>query len=145
MNTENLSQDPAPRLATLIAYDCWSLLRSAEIARVGWQRPSGLAIVPVNYVVDDGALWFRTTPTSSLAREAAGARVVVEVDEVDAAKHSAWSVVVTGVAELIEFLDVPDSLVEMRIWPGGKHGLFVRVEPDEITGRRLLPATHDRP
>ena len=145
MNTEERSHDGVPHLATLIAYDCWSLLGQAELARVGWQGPSGLAIVPVNYVVDDGALWFRTTPTSALAREAARARVVVEVDEVDAEAHAGWSVVVTGVAELIEFLDVPDSLVEMRIWPGGKHGLFGRVEPDQITGRRLMRAADHRP
>lgn len=137
MNTEQRSQDQEPRLATLVAYDCWSLLGEAEIARVGWQSPDGVTIVPVNYVVADGALWFRTDPSSTIAREAGGNRVVVEVDHVDPQLHAGWSVIVTGVAELVEFLDVPDMLVDMRVWPGGQHSLFVRVDPDEITGRRL--------
>ena len=142
MNTTQRSQDQEPRLATLVAYDCWSLLGQAEIARVGWESPAGVAIVPVNYVVADGAVWFRTDPASTLAREAGGHRVVVEVDHVDPLRQSGWSVVVTGVAQLVEFLDVPDMLVDMRIWPAGQHSLFVRVDPDEISGRRLS-TTHD--
>lgn len=143
MNAEQRSQEQEPRLATLVAYDCWSLLGGAEIARVAWQSPRGVAIVPVNYVVADGAVWFRTDPSSTVAREAGGRRVVVEVDQVDPEKHAGWSVIVTGVAELVEFLDVPDMLVDMRIWPEGQHSLFVRVDPDEITGRRLS-TNHDR-
>jgi len=145
MNAEQLSQEQEPRLATLVAYDCWSLLGQAEIARVGWQSAAGVAIVPVNYVVADGAVWFRTDPSSALAREAGGTRIVVEVDHVDPRAHAGWSVVVSGTAQLVEFLDVPDMLVDMRIWPGGNHALFVRVDPDEVTGRRLSAAPDDRP
>ena len=37
----------------------------------------------------------------------------------------------------LDVLDVPDMLVDMRVWPNGIRSVFVRVEPDEITGRRL--------
>ena len=132
------------RLASLVAYDCWALLEHAEIARVAWSGPGGVAMVPVNYRVLDGALWFRVHPDSTLAREAGGQRVVVEVDEVDRATRSGWSVVVAGSAEPIDYLDAPEMVVDMRIWPAQVPGLFVRVDPVEISGRRLFGADDAR-
>lgn len=124
-------------VATLLAYDCWSLLAEAEIARVAWQGGDGIALVPVNYTVGEGAIWFRVDPESALARECDGQQVVVEVDRVDAESRTAWSVVVVGIAHMVDEIDVPDTLIEMRVWPGGPRRRFVRVEPDRLTGRRL--------
>ena len=125
------------RIATLVAYDCWTLLEQAEIARVAWQGPDGVAIVPVNYAVVDGGLWFRTDPGSALARQCEGRRVVVEVDRIDSTTRGGWSVVVAGVAELVDAMDVPDMLVGMQIWPSGPRSLFIRVDAAEVSGRRL--------
>lgn len=129
MSTDNL--------ATLVAYDCWSLLEGAEIARVAWQADGRIELLPVNYTVADGALWFRTEAGTALARGAANTELVVEVDQVDPPTRTGWSVVVRGVADVLDVLDVPDMLVDMRVWPNGIRSVFVRVEPDEITGRRL--------
>lgn len=127
-------------LATLVAYDCWGLLEEAEVARVAWLGADGIRLVPVNYVVADGALWFRTDRESALARECAGQELVVEVDHVDAATAAAWSVVITGLPELIDAAEAPDMLGEMRVWAGGPHSTFVRVEPVSVTGRRVWKA-----
>ena len=135
-----MSTESTVRLASLVAYDCWALLEHADIARVAWAGAAGVALVPVNYRVVDGALWFRIDPGSALAREAGGQRIVAEVDHVDAETRSGWSVVVVGTAELVEYLDAPDMLVDMRIWPAGTPSLFVRVDASEVTGRRLLAA-----
>ena len=97
------------RLAELPTFDCWQLLETAEIARFAWNGPRGVAMVPVNYTVADGALWFRTTPYAEHAREAGGQWVAVEVDSLDPVDRSGWSVVVRGVAELIDPADVPDA------------------------------------
>ena len=131
------------RLAELPTFDCWQLLETAEIARFAWNGPRGVAMVPVNYTVADGALWFRTSPYAEHAREAGGQWVAVEVDTLDPVDRSGWSVVVRGVAELIDPADVPDVLVDFRVWPQGTRNLLVRVEPIEVSGRRLLPATAD--
>ena len=127
-------------VATLVAYDCWALLEDAEIARLAWLGPDGISLVPVNYTVDGGSLWFRTDPGTTLARECDGLDLVVEVDRLEPDGSSIWSVVVRGTAELVDALDVPDTLMEMRVWPGGKHSLFVRVVPEAVTGRRLWAA-----
>ena len=95
--------------------------------------------MPVNYAVADGAVWFQTSPESRLARECPGQEVLVEVDHVEPATHSGWSVVATGGAELMSIDEVPNILGSLRVWPGGDHTVFVRVEPEQLTGRRLLP------
>jgi nitroimidazol reductase NimA-like FMN-containing flavoprotein (pyridoxamine 5'-phosphate oxidase superfamily) len=129
MNTDNI--------ATLVAYDCWALLEEAEVARIAWRSGDGIGLVPVNYVVVDGALWFRTDAESELARGCGGQSVVVEVDHVDTESGDGWSILVHGVPELIDVLDVPDMVVEMRVWAGGPRTQFIRIEPDRVTGRRL--------
>jgi nitroimidazol reductase NimA-like FMN-containing flavoprotein (pyridoxamine 5'-phosphate oxidase superfamily) len=126
-----------PSPAVLMAYDCWGLLETEEIARIAWAGPDGVSVVPVNYVVASGALWFRAQPESALGRQSSGGRVVVEVDHVDRRDRSAWSVVVVGTAEPVDMDEVPEPVMEMQVWPVGPHGLFVRVEPDDVTGRRL--------
>jgi nitroimidazol reductase NimA-like FMN-containing flavoprotein (pyridoxamine 5'-phosphate oxidase superfamily) len=129
--------DSEGRLATLLSYDCWNLLESAHIARVAWIGAEGVAVVPVNYTVVAGAVWFRTTAESTLARESSGQRVVVEVDQIDPATRAGWSVVVVGTAELVAAQDVPDMLIGLEVWPTGTRTLFVRVDVHEVSGRRL--------
>ena len=125
------------KLATLVAYDCWRLLEGAEIARVAWRTGDEIELIPVNYGVADGALWFRTEADSSLATAVAGHPLVVEVDQVDHETHASWSVVLRGDAEVVDVLDAPEMVVEMRVWPAGTRSVFVRVEPTSLTGRRL--------
>lgn len=134
-------QESEGRLATLLSYDCWSLLETAHLARLGWLGPDGVAIVPVNYTVVAGAVWFRTTADSTLARQCRDQRVVVEVDQIDPTTRAGWSVVVVGTAELVEAQDVPDMLIGLEVWPTGARTLFVRVDVHEVTGRRLYGAS----
>jgi hypothetical protein len=127
------------RLAELTAYECWGLLDSEQIARVAWNGREGVAIVPVNYTIADGSLWFRTTPYSALGSECAGQRLAIEIDHIEPATLSGWSVVVSGVGELVDAAEVPDILADLRAWPSGNRPLFIRVAPVGVTGRKLLP------
>jgi uncharacterized protein len=140
--TRNMKHGAGGRLASLTAYDCWALLESEEIARIAWNGREGVAVVPVNYTVGAGALWFRTSPDAALARECGGHRIVIEVDHLEPATRSGWSVVVSGVGELVDAADVPEMLADLDVWPAVNRSLFVRVEPDEVTGRKLLPAVN---
>ena len=129
------------RLEPLSRYDCWRLVTGAAgpdgIARVAWTGPAGPAIVPVNYAVADGFIWFQTTAGSRLARECCDQKVLVEVDQVDLASHTGWSVVVTGMATCLPTASDPGILSDLVVWPSGPRQLLLRVEPDELTGRRL--------
>jgi hypothetical protein len=130
------------RLEPLSRYECWQLVTDAAgpdgIARVVWSDADGPAVVPVNYAVADGFLWFQTATASRLARECRGQPVLVEVDHADAASHVGWSVIVSGVASCVEATD-DDGLVghTLLVWPDGRHDVLFKIEPDEVTGRRL--------
>jgi hypothetical protein len=137
IDTRRLSHGAGGRLGDLTAYDCWALLESEEVARIAWNGREGVAIVPVNYTVGAGVLWCRTSPDTALARECGGQRIVFEVDHLEPATRSGWSVVVSGVGELVDAADVPEMLADLDVWPARARSLFVRVEPDEVTGRKL--------
>lgn len=130
------------RLEPVSRYDCWQLVTKAAgpdgIARVVWSGPDGPAIVPMNFTVADGFLWFQTGTNSRVALEACGHRVLVEIDHVDAASHTGWSVVVSGLATGLPPAKDPGLLSSLQVWPRGSRGLLVRVEPEEVNGRRLL-------
>lgn len=127
----------AAHLAETTAFDAWHLLGRAEVARVAWYDGTQVSIVPVNYAVSDGALWFRTTPESAIVRAGAGVEVAVEVDDVGSTEGSSWSVVLRSAVELVEPDQAPDSIGELRIWPAGARNVYVRLEPSEISGRKL--------
>jgi hypothetical protein len=50
-------------------------------------------------------------------------------------------VVVRGVAEVVEPDEVPEHLADFRVWPAGTRNVFVRVDPVEVTGRKLVTPT----
>src|SRR4051794_32519268 len=123
----NTNQGTSGHLAELPAFDCWQLLETADIARIAWNGPRGVAMVPVNYTIADGALWFRTSPYAAHAREAGDQWVAVEVDDLDPVTRSGWSVVLRGTAELVEGEAFPDHVLDLRIWPQGNRNLFIRI------------------
>jgi hypothetical protein len=139
--SRNTFQGGDVRLEPLSPYDCWQLVTEAAgpdgVARVVWSGPDGPAIVPVNYAVSDGFIWFQTTPDSRLARECCDQQVLVEVDQVDPASHTGWSVVVTGAVTCLPSAADPGLLDNLVAWPSGPRQVLLRVEPDELTGRRL--------
>jgi nitroimidazol reductase NimA-like FMN-containing flavoprotein (pyridoxamine 5'-phosphate oxidase superfamily) len=130
----------------LSAAKCLELLRGAIVGRVAFTVPQGPRIVPVNYTTVDDAIVFRTTPESLLGRHAA-APLAFEIDHIDYADRKGWSVVATGVGELVD--DLP-GLAEghdfwnPRPWAGGERLRYVRLPWTELTGRRLGGGwTHD--
>jgi hypothetical protein len=135
------SQGGDVRLERLSRYDCWQLLSevagAAAIARIVWSGPDGMAIVPMNYTVADGIIWFQTASDSSLARESRDQQVLVEIDQIDPASHTGWSVVVSGVATCLPSEQDPGLLGSLQVWPQGPRDLLLKVEPQELTGRRL--------
>lgn len=127
------------RLDELAAWECWAKLAPGGIGRIALATSQGPTVLPVNYRVLDGTLVFRTAADGPLAAAVAG-RVAVEVDQVDEATRTGWSVLVTGDASR---LDDPDALQQLRRrrnpepWAGGARELWVRVKPTDVTGRTI--------
>ncbi|MEU3527894.1 pyridoxamine 5'-phosphate oxidase family protein [Streptomyces sp. NPDC038707] len=119
---------------------CLRLLGRVPVGRIVYTRQALPAVLPVNFRLDaDSSVVLRTSADSELVRAVDGAVVAFEADEFDAAAHSGWSVVVTGRAAL-----VTDAAERARLarcgpdsWRPLRGGVFVRIAPDLVTGRRL--------
>ncbi|MPZ74251.1 MAG: pyridoxamine 5'-phosphate oxidase family protein [Nitriliruptorales bacterium] len=131
---------PGPRLEELTVDESLELLAASMIGRLAYLDDSGPVVLPVNYVMDGGAILLRTTYGALLDTVGSGARVAFEVDRLDAHTHTGWSVLVRGKAEevwLPEELDHARAL-PLRSWAPGERSHFVRIFPSTITGRRIL-------
>ncbi|MET8247667.1 pyridoxamine 5'-phosphate oxidase family protein [Streptomyces sp. NPDC005202] len=121
--------------------ECLRLLAKAPVGRIVHTRQALPAVLPVNFCLDgDGAVLLRTSAASELARAVAGSVVAFEADEVDAARSSGWSVVVTGRATVVTDPAEQERLARTgpRSWVPSPEEVFVRIEPELVTGRELV-------
>jgi nitroimidazol reductase NimA-like FMN-containing flavoprotein (pyridoxamine 5'-phosphate oxidase superfamily) len=121
--------------------ECLRLLAEASVGRIVYTRHALPAVRPVNFALDrDGAVVIRTSAASELVRAIDGAVVAFEADEVDAATHSGWSVVVTGAAGLVTDPAEHERLLRTgpRSWVSAQQEIFVRIDPELVTGRELV-------
>ncbi|MFC5238221.1 pyridoxamine 5'-phosphate oxidase family protein [Pseudonocardia zijingensis] len=70
--------------------------------------------------------------------------VAFEVDEIDRHTRSGWSVLVRGLAEEVtpahrEELVAHTKGTGLTTWAPGEHGHWVRLIPQAISGRRIVP------
>lgn len=133
-NIEELGEDEALRL-----------IERTEVGRIGFSGRYGLIILPVNYKMVDGSIVFRTDAGAleeDLRTEIPGAeyKVAFEVDELDAATRTGWSVMVQGAVRHVEDEAERAGLDAAGIepWPGGERSVFLRITPTHVTGRRIV-------
>lgn len=126
---------PRGRLVELTPSECWAELADHRVGRLVWCTGGRPHVVPVNYVVEGASVWVRTAPYSRLAIEAAETWVAFEVDDVDEFHHSGISVVVEG--RCGRATGAPEGL---DTWVEGTRTLFLRLDAESVSGRRLLPS-----
>jgi uncharacterized protein len=106
---EEQQADVAVSLEVLSSEECFELLGTTAVGRLGLLVGGTPEILPLNYVVEGPAIAFRTSADSVL-NQAALQVVAFEVDRIDEATHTGWSVLVQGVAHVVRSaVDVPPS------------------------------------
>jgi nitroimidazol reductase NimA-like FMN-containing flavoprotein (pyridoxamine 5'-phosphate oxidase superfamily) len=123
--------------------ECYRLLSTQEIGRVGVNAEHYPVIIPVNYAVDGTTIVIRSHPGGWL-RAAQHANVTFEVDEIDRRTRSGWSVLIRGLAEEVGDQHRADLVARTHAsgvepWAPGEHGSWVRLIVHHITGRRIVP------
>ena len=118
--------------------ESWSLVRSAPVGRLAVVVDGRPEIFPLNHVVDHGTLVFRTAEGTKLSGTV-GHEVAYECDGLDPTGTLAWSVVIKGHAhEVTKLHESLDSLeLPLVPWHSGPKPRIVRVQPDEVQGRRF--------
>jgi uncharacterized protein len=131
MATDHLGMEMLSRSA------CFDLLRGQTVGRLAVVDHGRLEIFPLNYVVDDEQIVFRTAAGTKLAAAAVASEVAFEIDGLDEAAGEAWSVVVKGPArEVVGMYDLVDALaLPLFPWHAAPKHHFVRIAPQEVTGR----------
>jgi len=119
--------------------ECWQLLESHHIGRLGVAINNKPEIYPVNYVVDGRTIVFRTAEGTKLVEVVMTGRIAFEADGVDAEAGQAWSVVVKGYARVLERFDDIYRVADLPLvpWNAGPKERFVRITPEQVTGRRF--------
>ena len=125
------------------AAECYELLRTQEIGRLGVQAEHYPLILPVNYALDGTTLVIRTS-AGLILHAAEHANVTFEVDEIDRRARSGWSVLVRGQAEEVgpehrEDIVARTKAAGVQPWAPGDKGHWMRIIPHGISGRRIVP------
>lgn len=126
--------------------ECWDLLASSEVGRLAVCLGDAPEIFPVNYVVANGTIVLRTAPGLKHVAARLNELVAFEVDGVDREARIAWSVVLKGRARDITAENEVEFARTLPLRPmhGGAKNMFVRLEPESVTGRRFSFAEPDR-
>jgi CBS domain-containing protein len=121
--------------------ECRRLLALAAggVGRLGYVSDGQPVVIPVNYRMLDGDVLVRIGPGTTAAVLASGVIVAFEVDEVDPGRGTAWSVLVQGLATVLE--DPADlaraegaGVAPFVAQPGST---YVRVRTGVLSGRRF--------
>ncbi|HLM21062.1 MAG TPA: pyridoxamine 5'-phosphate oxidase family protein [Propionibacteriaceae bacterium] len=127
-------------LIELDRQECLDLLAAKSVGRIAYAVDKGARILPVNYILSNDAIIFRTIPDAEISHHALEAMCAFEVDETDEFFQAGWSVVAVGRLELA----TEEDFASMRYgklpepWAGGDRWMFLRLPCDQVSGRRVI-------
>ena len=128
--------DPDP-VRILSPDECWELLLSSSFGRLAASVADDIEIFPLNFIAVDGRILFRTAEGTKLLALTVNNRVAIETDDIG--RSDAWSVVVKGIAHVLDTqaeIDAANALPLSPLVPTFKY-IWVEITPTEITGRRF--------
>jgi nitroimidazol reductase NimA-like FMN-containing flavoprotein (pyridoxamine 5'-phosphate oxidase superfamily) len=130
-----------PHLVDLTEDECLDLLRFHSVGRIAVVREDRPLIFPVNYILDNRTVAFRTDAGTKLDWASMGP-VAFEIDMTDAIYHEGWSVVVAGTGrDITEGLDDWSERVSAHVltpWAGGAKDHWVAIASPVFSGRKIV-------
>jgi uncharacterized protein len=124
-------------VTVLSASESWNLLTAVAIGRLVTSVDGEPEIFPVNFVVQDRTVLFRTAEGTKLVSSAINNRVLFQAD--DHGVSEGWSVIIKGTARTLrtnEEIEKAES-AQLLPWTATSKQHYVRVLPLSITGRRF--------
>ncbi len=129
------------RLEALSPEECYGLLRSGVVGRVGVTVGAIPEILPINYtVLGGGEIVFRTGAGTKLHAATCNAPIAFEVDHYDSEEGVGWSVLAVGVSkEVTDPAEIAQALSELPDgWVPHERDHIVRLDPSRLSGRRII-------
>lgn len=117
--------------------ESWDLLGSVALGRLVTAVDDEAHIFPVNFVVQNRTILFRTAAGTKLISAAINNQVLFEADEHNV--DEGWSVIVRGIARTLRTDDELDEAERAQLlpWTATSKTHYVRVSPVRVTGRRF--------
>ena len=140
MTTPSMPTDHSG-LGVLSTPECVDRLSRARVGRLAVIHNGEPLILPVNHEMDGEAVVFRTAEGTKLSAALDQAPVSFEVDSFDVDRRAGWSVVVRGVANVVDDPAQIARLEQLGVWPWAdavERTNWVRIRPYEITGRQVI-------
>lgn len=118
--------------------EAWERLETQKVGRLATRVVDFVDIVPINYVVDDKTIVFRTASGSKLSQLTINGEVVFEADSFDA--ETGWSVVIHGTATRVETEAEIFALEKLPLKPfvATIKPNFVRIKPHKVSARYFV-------
>ncbi len=127
-------------IQTIDEKECFELLKTQSVGRLGIVEDGRPLIFPVNYVFDDYAIVFKTTIGTKFEHSGLN-NVAFEVDSLDYATHSGWSIMIEGVGRditnAIDNLSENERRLQFNSWVSDEDEHYVRIHINSISGRRI--------
>lgn len=120
--------------------ECWDLLASVQVGRVGLAVDGRIDVLPVNITVVDGHVAWLSSPGTKLGVAAAEQPVGLEADHVEEEGHVGWSVLVHGIARIVTDEDLQQRLFDAETTPWAspdQRTIWIEVADPAISGRRI--------
>ena len=142
---EQSPDGPSGSISAMPEEVCLTLLGGSVVGRVAFTGELGRQeLMPVNYVVIDREIYFRTGRSGPLSILAAGLdNVAFEVDFVDARSSQGWNVTARGETMRVmqpEVLKAVEAAGLKPPWAGGGRHIVVKIAIRDIDGRRVSTA-----
>jgi len=129
----------SPQFAKLTTGECRTLIETGGVGRIAFSTTAGPVVLPVNFTVVNGSIVVRTY-SGSLIESRGDERVAFEVDHLDEVLCQGWSVLIQGQAHRVlqpgELRHLQEAATVVP-WPGGEPEVYIRIVPDQISGRRI--------
>lgn len=119
------------------------LLSRAQVGRVVFTERALPAVVPVGFALHADGIVMHTSEDMSLAAAAARGDVLAfEVDDIDPASRTGWSVVVVGKPELVTNAEERAGInLVLEPWAPGHNDVCIRLPLTVVTGRRIASSS----
>ena len=118
------------------------LLSRAQVGRVVFTERALPAVVPATFAVHGESVVLRTAADTRLATAADGGVLAFEADDLDPVTRTGWSVLVTGVAELVTDPAERDRIHRaVTPWAPGDQDVCIRLPLTVVTGRRIASSS----
>jgi uncharacterized protein len=130
--------------------ECLDMLAGHHFGRVAVVLHNGAPVIrPVNYVFDrpSQSVVFRTARGSKLHALLHAARATFEIDGIDDAARTGWSVIIEGATAEVNHPHEVGNLnrLELDPWAPGPKPHWVRIRARRVTGRRIMLADDGLP